>query len=81
MYSPLPGVYSCDGVICDTEALHRQAYNAAFQAFGLTIDGQAVDWTVEYYVSAGASSPAGWGRRAMEGAARQGSWARDLSPR
>lgn len=54
---------SCDGVIVETEELHRRAYNAAFQAFGLTIDGQPVEWTVEYYVSAaGQRSGGGRGR-------------------
>jgi hypothetical protein len=28
---------------------HRLAYNAAFRAADLTIDGEPVVWTVEYY--------------------------------
>jgi HAD superfamily hydrolase (TIGR01509 family) len=42
-------LFDCDGVIIETEELHRLAYNAAFQAAGLTIGGEPVDWSVEYY--------------------------------
>lgn len=42
---------SCDGVIVETEELHRKAYNAAFAAFECTIDGKPLVWSVEYYVS------------------------------
>jgi HAD superfamily hydrolase (TIGR01509 family) len=42
-------LFDCDGVILETEELHRQAYNAAFEAAGLTIDGEPVVWSVEYY--------------------------------
>lgn len=42
-------LFDCDGVILETEELHRLAYNAAFQAADLTIDGQPVDWSVQYY--------------------------------
>jgi HAD superfamily hydrolase (TIGR01509 family) len=42
-------LFDCDGVILETEELHRLAYNAAFQAADLTIDGKTVDWSVEYY--------------------------------
>lgn len=42
-------IFDCDGVIIETEELHRLAYNAAFQAADLTIDGTPVDWSVEYY--------------------------------
>lgn len=42
-------IFDCDGVIIETEELHRLAYNAAFQAADLTIDGEPVDWSVEYY--------------------------------
>ena len=42
-------LFDCDGVIIETEELHRLAYNAAFQAAELTIDGEPVDWSVEYY--------------------------------
>ena len=42
-------LFDCDGVILETEELHRLAYNAAFDAAGLTIDGSPVVWSVEYY--------------------------------
>jgi HAD superfamily hydrolase (TIGR01509 family) len=42
-------LFDCDGVILETEELHRLAYNAAFSAADLTIDSEPVDWSVEYY--------------------------------
>ena len=43
-------LFDCDGVIVETEELHRQAYNAAFSKFGLKLpNGQPVEWTVDYY--------------------------------
>jgi HAD superfamily hydrolase (TIGR01509 family) len=42
-------LFDCDGVILETEELHRLAYNAAFKAADLTIDGEPVEWTVKYY--------------------------------
>lgn len=42
-------LFDCDGVIIETEELHRLAYNAAFKSAGLTISGEPVDWSVEYY--------------------------------
>ena len=42
-------LFDCDGVILETEELHRLAYNAAFDAFGLTIDGQPVNWSVRWF--------------------------------
>lgn len=42
-------LFDCDGVIIETEELHRLAYNAAFEAAGLTIGGEPVDWSLEYY--------------------------------
>ena len=42
-------LFDCDGVILETEELHRLAYNAAFKAADLTIDGEPVEWSVEYY--------------------------------
>lgn len=42
-------LFDCDGVILETEELHRLAYNAAFEAADLTIDGKRVEWSVEYY--------------------------------
>lgn len=44
-------IFDCDGVIIETEELHRLAYNAAFRAAELTIDGEPVEWSVEYYDS------------------------------
>jgi beta-phosphoglucomutase-like phosphatase (HAD superfamily) len=42
-------LFDCDGVIVETEELHRTAYNQAFDAFGLTIGGEPVVWSTEYY--------------------------------
>lgn len=42
-------LFDCDGVILETEELHRLAYNEAFKAADLTIDGKPVEWSVEYY--------------------------------
>jgi HAD superfamily hydrolase (TIGR01509 family) len=42
-------LFDCDGVILETEELHRLAYNEAFKAADLTIDGVPVEWSVEYY--------------------------------
>eukprot|EP01039_Chlorochromonas_danica_P007104 gene7104-7856_t len=43
--------FDCDGVIVETEELHRIAYNKAFAFFGLRMptDGKAVEWDVAYY--------------------------------
>lgn len=42
-------LFDCDGVIVETEELHRIAYNKAFKSFGLKIDGEQVDWSENYY--------------------------------
>jgi len=42
-------IFDCDGVIIETEELHRLAYNAAFKQAGLNIDGDPVYWSTEYY--------------------------------
>lgn len=42
-------LFDCDGVIIETEELHRLAYNAAFNEFNLQIGDEPVEWTVEYY--------------------------------
>lgn len=42
-------LFDCDGVILETEEFHRLAYNAAFQNADLTIAGELVEWSVEYY--------------------------------
>ena len=39
-------LFDCDGVILETEELHRRAYNTAFEEFNLTIDGTPVVWDV-----------------------------------
>jgi hypothetical protein len=43
-------LFDCDGVILETEELHRLAYNAAFKEFGLTIGGEPVDWSVRIQI-------------------------------
>jgi hypothetical protein len=43
-------LFDCDGVIVETEELHRIAYNAAFEKFGLILlDGKPVIWDNKYY--------------------------------
>jgi hypothetical protein len=42
-------LFDCDGVIVETEELHRRAYNGAFEAFGLRVNGEPVVWSVAYY--------------------------------
>ena len=42
-------IFDCDGVIVETEELHRRAYNAAFEAFGLTVKGAPCEWPTKYY--------------------------------
>ena len=42
-------LFDCDGVILETEELHRLAYNEAFKSADLTIDGEPVNWSVAYY--------------------------------
>ena len=43
-------LFDCDGVIVETEEMHRVAYNAAFKKYGLKLDnGEPVVWSVEYY--------------------------------
>ena len=38
-------IFDCDGVIVETEELHRKAYNASFKHFGLTIPSSGkVEW-------------------------------------
>lgn len=39
-------LFDCDGVILETEELHRLAYNEAFRKFDLTIGGEPVVWSV-----------------------------------
>jgi HAD superfamily hydrolase (TIGR01509 family) len=42
-------LFDCDGVIVETEDLHRVAYNNAFKHFGLVLNGKPVVWDEEYY--------------------------------
>jgi len=42
-------LFDCDGVLVETEELHRLAYNEAFAAFELETGGQRVEWSVPYY--------------------------------
>jgi beta-phosphoglucomutase-like phosphatase (HAD superfamily) len=42
-------LFDCDGVLVETEELHRTAYNQAFVEFGLTVGGKPVEWSVAYY--------------------------------
>lgn len=42
-------LFDCDGVLVETEELHRRAYNEAFKHFGLRVDTMPVEWSVEYY--------------------------------
>ena len=44
-------LFDCDGVIVETEEMHRVAYNAAFARFGLRIpsSGEEVVWSKSYY--------------------------------
>lgn len=43
-------LFDCDGVIVETEELHRLAYNQAFKSMGLKLsNGKKVEWTVSYY--------------------------------
>lgn len=43
-------LFDCDGVILETEELHRIAYNAAFQHFHLKINNEPVFWSVRVFV-------------------------------
>lgn len=44
-------VFDCDGVILESENLHREAYNAAFQEFKVSCNGgeSVVNWDVDFY--------------------------------
>lgn len=43
-------LFDCDGVIVETEELHRIAYNKAFKKFGLRLpNGEQVEWNSKYY--------------------------------
>ena len=44
-------VFDCDGVILESEDLHRTAYNATFEHFGVKCPEEkaVVEWTTEFY--------------------------------
>jgi len=42
-------LFDCDGVLVETEELHRIAYNMAFEEFGLEVDSKPVVWSADYY--------------------------------
>jgi HAD superfamily hydrolase (TIGR01509 family) len=43
-------LFDCDGVIVETEELHRLSYNKAFDFYGIHLpDETKVEWSVEYY--------------------------------
>ncbi len=49
-YSGYALLFDCDGVIVETEEMHRVAYNAAFTKYGLKLQsGEKVEWSKEYY--------------------------------
>ena len=44
-------IFDCDGVIVESEDIHRRAYNATFENFQVVCPGQngVVEWTEEFY--------------------------------
>jgi len=42
-------IFDCDGVILESEDLHRVAYNDAFKKFDVRCGGKLVEWSVEFY--------------------------------
>jgi len=42
-------IFDCDGVLVETEELHRCAYNDAFATFDLRVGNEPVVWSTEYY--------------------------------
>ncbi|KAF7847009.1 hypothetical protein BT93_L3461 [Corymbia citriodora subsp. variegata] len=42
-------IFDCDGVILESEHLHRQAYNDAFAHFGVCCSDQPLNWGLEFY--------------------------------
>lgn len=45
---PVAILFDCDGVIVETEELHRVAYNQAFEKYSLKIAGEKVHWSEMY---------------------------------
>jgi hypothetical protein len=41
-------LFDCDGVILETEELHRIAYNEAFRHFNCTIQNEPIFWSVRF---------------------------------
>ena len=44
-------IFDCDGVIVESDGIHREAYNAAFQHFNVVCPGTSgpLVWTEEFY--------------------------------
>lgn len=42
-------IFDCDGVILESEDLHRRAYNAAFEHFSIECSNSPVLWSEEFY--------------------------------
>ena len=42
-------LFDCDGVIVETEELHRLAYNGAFKEMACMVGGKQVEWVPKYY--------------------------------
>ncbi|CAM6092156.1 unnamed protein product [Calypogeia fissa] len=42
-------IFDCDGVILESEDLHRRAYNLTFEQFGVKCGSELVVWDTEYY--------------------------------
>jgi phosphoglycolate phosphatase-like HAD superfamily hydrolase len=42
-------IFDCDGVILESEDLHRRAYNAAFEHFSVKCGGAPVVWDESFY--------------------------------
>jgi HAD superfamily hydrolase (TIGR01509 family) len=44
-------LFDCDNVLVDAEEMDRVAYNQAFSAFGLEMDGRPIEWPLEYFAA------------------------------
>lgn len=42
-------IFDCDGVILESEDLHRRAYNLTFEHFNVKCGSKLVDWDTEFY--------------------------------
>lgn len=42
-------IFDCDGVILESEDLHRRAYNAAFENFEVACSNSPVSWSEAFY--------------------------------